>query len=257
MKINKGITVFYFSATGNSLHAAHVISSQYIKSELIKIEYSKIERHPNNEVVGFIFPVYMGTLPDIVELFLENFPFEKGVYYFAIGTYYKYKGSALSAANKILINRGINLSYAGCVPTVGNCLMEYEVSEHKRPKILTKAESLTKIIAIEIRNEVIRIPLRYSKLSDKIHKWLFKTIFGKAYKKFTLDASCISCGRCVKVCPVKNISLLEGKPQWGKTCTACHACVHWCPKNAINVGGSKGRLRYHNPTITIDEIVRV
>ena len=249
MKTNEKITIYYFSATGNSLKASMDIASQYAYSELVKVKYETILKHPDGGIVGFVFPVYMGGLPDIMQQFLSRFPFQKEVYYFAIGTYYTYKGIALSTVSKTLANKGVALNYGNYIPTVGNCLMEYEVSDKKRTPILKQADRVTVNIINDITNGKQKTPSKHCLLSVKFHKWVFDLFFKNVHKKFSLEKSCIGCGICTKVCPMNNIHLQKEKPQWDKNCVACHACVHWCPKNAINIGRSKGRLQYHNPAI--------
>lgn len=251
MKINKRITIYHFSATGNSLKVAMDIASNYVEAELIKIKYEALTIHPESEIVGFVFPVYMGGLPDIVQQFLLEFPFRQNIYYFAIGTYYTYKGITLSAVNKIFVDRGVVLNYGNYVQTVGNCLMEYEVPEKKRPAILKRAEAITKTIIDDIVNKKEKATSRYCHPSVRFHKWTFNLFFKETYKKFSLEDNCSGCGVCAKVCPVYNIHFLNNKPQWGKNCIACHACVHWCGQNAINIGRSKRRLQYHNPGIKV------
>jgi len=250
------IIIYYFSATGNSLNAAALIASQYNQSKLQKISRSNINEHPDDTIVGFVFPVYMGGIPGIVDTFLKNFPFRQDVYYFSVATYYTYKGRALSVVDKILNNKGVRLSYANYIPTVGNCLKEYEVAGEKRPHLLERANKVTLQIAADIRHKEIKQTQKNCNASEKLHKGVFNIFFKDTYKKFILDDSCISCGLCTKVCPVENISLRDSKPQWGSDCEACHACIHWCPKQAINIGKTKGRLRYHNPNVKISDLVR-
>ena len=56
---------------------------------------------------------------------------------------------------------------------------------------------------------------------------------------------CISCGKCVNVCPLNNIHMENGKPVWNNECTHCMACICRCPKEAIEYGEhSKGLPRY-------------
>ena len=46
---------------------------------------------------------------------------------------------------------------------------------------------------------------------------------------------CIQCGKCVRVCPMYNLSLNEGSIVPKGNCTLCYRCVNQCPKKAITV----------------------
>ena len=81
----------------------------------------------------------------------------------------------------------------------------------------------------------------------------FKTnVIGKGFYKWVSDEpfrstdDCVSCGKCVKVCPLQNITLEDGRPKWHGNCTNCDACFHHCPKNAIQYGkASVGKRQYY------------
>lgn len=47
---------------------------------------------------------------------------------------------------------------------------------------------------------------------------------------------CIDCMKCVKNCPMSNISFKDGKFSFGTNCALCVRCVFYCPKDAINLG---------------------
>lgn len=55
-------------------------------------------------------------------------------------------------------------------------------------------------------------------------------------RAFTVDDSCIGCGKCATLCPMNNIELQGGKPRWNGHCTHCMACISYCPKAAIAYG---------------------
>ena len=61
-------------------------------------------------------------------------------------------------------------------------------------------------------------------------------------RAFTVDDSCIGCGKCATLCPMNNIELQGGKPRWNGHCTHCMACISYCPKAAIAYG-KKSRTR--------------
>lgn len=59
-------------------------------------------------------------------------------------------------------------------------------------------------------------------------------INGKLYRT---NKSCVSCSKCVKLCPVHNIRInKKGKLKFGGKCIMCVRCAMYCPKNAIELG---------------------
>ena len=74
---------------------------------------------------------------------------------------------------------------------------------------------------------------------------LFYPLCVKA-KAFHVSDDCIGCGKCVKLCPLNNITLENGKPVWGRKCTHCMACISYCPEKAIEYGKkSSEKERYY------------
>lgn len=51
------------------------------------------------------------------------------------------------------------------------------------------------------------------------------------------EASCVSCGACVRACPVEAISASDPKQTDGERCLRCLACVHACPTGSRAVRG--------------------
>lgn len=53
-------------------------------------------------------------------------------------------------------------------------------------------------------------------------------------RRFRADErKCVGCGTCVSVCPMSNISLVDGKPRFGRSCVGCMACAFSCPSDAV------------------------
>lgn len=64
-------------------------------------------------------------------------------------------------------------------------------------------------------------------------------------KPFHATDACIGCGKCAKACPVRNVKLADGRPQWGMDCTHCLACYHVCPVHAVQYGKcTRGKGQY-------------
>lgn len=252
------MTIYCFSATGNSLKTAQDIAAENPGCKIIPMQkFSEQPIYSDSKKVGFIFPVYMGVLPEIVNRFLANFRADPDTYYFSIATYYKYKGIALSVLNDRLRAKGAKLHYGSVVPMVGNCLQEYEVSVGKRIDLLLRADKKISLIAQDIKVGMKNIDnLGYCQLNENLHKATFRFFFKNTNNKFSLKSTCSGCKMCIKICPVNNISIIDKKPTWGLNCESCHACVHWCPQNAVNIKKSEGRLQYHHPNIRYNELLK-
>lgn len=74
-------------------------------------------------------------------------------------------------------------------------------------------------------------------------------------KKFCVSGECNHCGLCEKECPVSNIKLVGGKPEWQHQCESCLKYIQFCPKNAINYGSKTfKRKRY---TLNYEEFLAI
>lgn len=51
--------------------------------------------------------------------------------------------------------------------------------------------------------------------------------------------ACTKCGKCVKICPMRNLSLGERQALPGGRCTMCYRCVSLCPARAITLLGTR------------------
>lgn len=50
---------------------------------------------------------------------------------------------------------------------------------------------------------------------------------------------CTGCGLCAAVCPMKNITLVDGRAKSGNQCTMCYRCINRCPRQAITLLGKR------------------
>ena len=58
--------------------------------------------------------------------------------------------------------------------------------------------------------------------------------------KLQIDVStCIGCGLCSRVCPMRNIKMMKGHPVPGARCTMCYRCISLCPACAITLLGKR------------------
>ena len=52
-------------------------------------------------------------------------------------------------------------------------------------------------------------------------------------------ADCVGCSECSRLCPMKNITMHDGKPFPGNRFTMCYRCISKCPKKAITLIGKQ------------------
>lgn len=242
--------IFYFTGTGNSLMAAKAIvrsGEELINiAEARKLGCYKYELQ-TGERIGFVFPVYCYTVPDVVLDFVHKLELSGSGYCFSIITCGGGIGSADNYLAKELLEKGIPLNYLSPVVMPDNAVFYYNLDpQEKMDTLLSDAENrLTDIRAeldAETRND---IQPKSSKLFRAMYHAMSKT------KGFYVTEACVSCGMCAENCPDGIIKMHDGKPTWtAKSCTKCAACINRCPVSAIQYGkATEKRRRYVNPII--------
>ena len=273
--------LYYFSATGNSLQLAKDFAEK-MNANLSNIT-TLVNNSKNEDIetdanfIGFVVPVYFFGLPKIVVTFLEKLVIKsKNPYVFAVVTYGGFKGGALNQIAEILSKKNIKLNYGGAVGTVGTYIKMYDIDLEKINERLDKANlKADKLLAdIKAQKHKIVVP-KIDIFSKMMYEKYLKECENNA-SNFVVDNSCIGCGLCSKLCPTQNIKAAAGaqvfspceaenetaeravtffRPGFSNKCQQCFACVHWCPKQSIQYTEStRGRKRYHNPKVSVEEI---
>ena len=62
--------------------------------------------------------------------------------------------------------------------------------------------------------------------------------------KLKISNDCIGCGKCAGLCPMRNISMVDGSPRPGSRCTMCYRCISSCPEQAITLLGERVQEQY-------------
>jgi ferredoxin len=259
--VDMGFTIYYFSATGNSLEIARKIAKELGDCKIKPIA-AQVTAEPvggPGEAVGFIFPVFYNGLPRLVKRFAERLAINPGTYCFAVANSGGTRANPLGMLEDILSGKGICLSYAEEVKMPGNYIVGHQVpSSEKVRQILDaaarKVDKAVRAIAGGEWKPVIRKAELWSRITN--HSYLYKNI-NEWDEEFFTTGKCTGCSLCAEVCPVCNIKMEDRRPVWQHSCERCLACIHWCPCEAIEYGKKTvGRRRYHNPNIKIEDIKR-
>lgn len=250
--------IFYFTGTGNSLYVAENLAKTQGET-LISIakEFDKIKsvfeyELKENELLGFVFPIFAWGPPKIVLDFIDRLSVKGSKpYVFYVSTCGDEEGKTYEIIQKKLYKKGLTLCSAFTVVMPGNYMVGFNVDSNEvvTRKLESSKETLKRInIVLKERQKGI------SQIIKGKNVWLKSGIVYFLFNRFALNANkfhatdkCTGCKICEKVCPIHTITV-QGKPVWKKECTQCFGCINTCPVHAIEYGKATiGKGRYVHP----------
>jgi ferredoxin len=250
--------IYFFTGTGNSLWLAKEIAKRLPDCELAAIKGDMDMTVPAGLArVGFVYPTYGWASPLIVADFFRKavFPEQSVTYYFAVTTCGGLPFNAIPQANALLAERGIHLNYGKSVRMFKNSVVNYNMSKQADKIAEQSAKRALPVIRdiAEMRDVKIK-PV--NQFLYRLHLDFMKGIRDTA-ADYQISGDCVSCGLCATLCPVKNVTMENGKPVFGAHCERCLACLQHCPKRAINYKDkTQKRGRYAHPKIKPGEIAQ-
>lgn len=250
--------ILYFSGTGNSKYVANVISKE-TRDEVLSIN----ERLKNNDYspilsdgeIIIVFPNYCGRMPKVVWEYLNKVDIQGKAIRF-VCTCFQSGWNASKYCKKLAENKKLTYLGTKSVKMPQGYVANYNIpNQEDADKQVTEATPSI----IEIANTIINgVPFKDEKSSLKgkfmtnIMAQMFYPMMVSA-KGFKCDGNCVSCGRCEMACPLNNIKIVDGKPQWGEKCTHCMACINTCPQKAINYKNKTQKRNRHMITMNYEK----
>lgn len=247
--------IFYFSGCGNSKHVAETLAAA-LDDRLVFIPEAAREGQyrydlAEGERLGFVFPIYAWAPPLLVLDFVKQLQMDvAGHYVFMACTCGDECGLTEPTFRKALAAKGWTLDACFSVKMpetyIGMPGFKLDSEENARKKI-TEADAKTRELLPRMVGRE-----RFSAMDVGGGAWLKSKLVNPGFNRFATDdrkyrstEACIGCGKCVEVCPLKNITLEDNKPAWHGHCTMCMACYHHCPVNAIQYGkATEGKGQY-------------
>lgn len=247
--------LFYYTATGNCLYVARKLDDNIISiPQVLKNECYIYE----DEVIGIVTPVYAGEMPKTVRKFIEKVKL-KAEYVYVISTYGKGDSIASVWASDFMRNHGIDVQYANTLLMVDNYLPSFDMNDEKA--LDKKVDEQIAIIKANIadRKHYIKNPDQSGiDLYNIAHKRFEENPHLINGESLYVTNQCKGCGICVKVCPIGNLIITNGKVvRKERTCDFCLACIHACPSQGLGLqfGDKNPNARYRHEKITLQDII--
>ena len=196
------------------------------------------------------YPIHEGLLPHIMKEFLDKYKQHfrnKKIISICSQLIFSGDGGALpihilkdvgvNHLHSIHINMPSNLTDFWFLPakTANESFSAYRRANKKINKVVLKINKGKKI-----RNGI------------RFHSWFLGFFIQRAftkhhYSRIRSDVKighdlCISCNKCVTVCPVDNLYMESNKILVKDKCTICYRCVNECPAKTISI------ITKHKPT---------
>ena len=246
--------ILYFSGTGNSQFAALRIAKLLGEDKAVSIncclkDEEKREFHSELPLV-FVAPIYAWRMPRVVEEWIEHTKFEgnKNAYFILTrggGT----DGNAALYTRCLCERTGLTYRGLASVQMPENYIaLSSAPSEREWEEIIARAEPVFSALAQRIKQGEAFTEAQVSLVGRFLSGPFNPLYYNLAIhdKGFTVSDTCVSCGKCARRCPLNNIVLTGGKPQWNGSCTHCMACICGCPAEAIEYKSiTKGKRRYY------------
>ena len=245
--------VIYYSATGNSRHAAFRIHEAF-GGDLIDVcdhERPASFRLKDGETLFFAtFNCFWG-ISARMEAFIRDSEFQNAGKIVAVITCGGYLGGADVLLKKLFLEKGLPkpIVYSLVMVTNYSVLHDVPPADVQKKKLLRAEKALDAIV--RGGQKPYRSNWFIRSVTPGIHAQYEKV---RATAPFCVDDTCVRCGLCVKDCPVHAMEMGAKTPFWAQPkCDHCLRCLHRCPVGVINYGdATRNRLRYTYPSGDIE-----
>lgn len=250
--------ILCFSGTGNSRYAAERIGKR-IDDEVISINgmmrSGRAVTLASERPFVIVCPTYAWRIPRVVADFLLKADFSGNKDAFFVMTCGDDIGNARGHIGRLCEAKGLRLHGVASVVMPENYVALYDVPETAEiEKIMGEADGALEAVSGWIAGEGELTKAMAQSPGFTILASLKSGILNSLFYAFVVNArgfrsteACTACGACVGLCPLKNVSLINGRPVWGESCTHCMACICGCPSEAIEYKRhTPGKPRYYN-----------
>lgn len=242
----------YLSGTGNTKYCVtKLVKLIDASADVVPLEDEFIiDKIKRNETVILGYPTQFSNAPYMVRDFIKTHAsLWKGKKMICVATMGAFSGDGAGCAARLLKKYGAVI-LGGVHIKMPDSICDSKMlkkSAEENEKIIRKADEKLKEAAERIRQgdypaEGLTIFAHIAGLFGQ-RLWFYKKTAGYT-DQLKINQDCVGCGKCAKICPMKNITMKNGRPHPSSKCTMCYRCICNCPQKAITLLGSKVILQY-------------
>lgn len=237
----------YLSGTGNTKHCIEkLISLLDTSAKAIPLEcISVIEEIKKNNTIILGYPTQYSNAPYMVRDFINrNQLLWKGKKVLCVATMGAFSGDGAGCTARLLKKYGaiilgslhIKMPDSVC----DSKLLKKTIEQNK--VIVIQADKKMELVAKQIKegnypkDGITLISHIIGLLGQRL--WFYRKTTGYT-DKLKISGNCVGCRLCASLCPMKNISIQDGKAVADKKCTMCYRCISHCPQKAITLLGNE------------------
>ncbi len=238
----------YFSGTGNTRHCVEIFVKEYDPQAIVySIEDSRLPEIIRRETeIVFGYATQYSSIPKILRDFIiHNQVLWQDKKVFILTTMRIFCGDGSGVLARLLETYGATVT-GGLHLKMPDSISDEKVlktSLEKNRRLVTESEEKIKKAVQKL--QMGKPPQEglgpFSHLAGLFGQRLYFYNKTKRYTdRLTIHSKkCIGCGKCIKLCPLKNIVMENGIARSGDQCTMCYRCINHCPKQAITLLGKR------------------
>ncbi len=237
----------YLSGTGNTKYCMNLLVKG-LESNAVVMSLDNpnlLKAIEGNDVIFLGYPTQFSNSPYMVRDFIhKNSTLWKGKQIFCMATMGAFSGDGAGCTARILKKYGAHILGGLHVrmpdSVCDSKLLKKSLEENR--EIVAKATRKIEQTVINIKKgkyprDGITFFAHIAGLFGQ-RLWFYHKTAGYS-NGLKIHEACVGCGLCVKSCPMKNLSIKEGRVVPGDKCTMCYACISGCPHKAITLLGEE------------------